>query len=290
MKAKKWYKIQAKDDSAEISIFGDIGFSWWNDGVTAADFKKDFDAIKGKSKINILINSPGGDVFEGITIHNIIASEWEKVTVEILGLAASAASVIALAGSALKMDTASFFMIHNPWSWAAGGADDLRASADLLDKIGGELVNIYEAHSDLSADEIKDFMGEDKWFTADEAIEAGFADEQIEHEDVAASVSIDPRYAYKHIPERFQGNAEGNKAPENIRDFEGLLRDSGFTRKRSEEISAHGFGTDQGDPEPEDEQGDPVVPEDETEDTEHLEMLARRKLERRKNLKTKEVR
>ncbi len=265
MKAKKWYKIQAKDDSAEISIFGDIGMSWWGDSITAADFKKDFDAIKNKASIKVLINSPGGDVFDGIAIYNIIASERAKVSVEVLALAASAASIIALAGSSLKIDTGGFFMIHNPWTWAAGSADDLRESADLLDKIGGELVNIYEAQSDLSAKEIKDFMDEDKWFTADEAIEAGFADESVEHEAVAASVSINPKYAYKHIPERFQGSAEDKEPPDTIRDFEGFLRDSGFSRKKSVDIAAHGFETDQGDPGTEDDQRDSDPPEEETE-------------------------
>ena len=265
VKSSKWYKIKAKEDSAEISIFGDIGASWFGDSVTAADFKKDFDAVKDKASIHILINSPGGDVFDGIAIYNIIATEREKVSVEVMALAASAASIIALAGSSLTIDTAGFFMIHNPWSWAMGGADDMRETADLLDKIGGELVNIYEAHSDLSADEIQEYMDADTWFTADEAVEAGFADEQIEHEAVAASVSVDSRYAYKHVPERFQGSAEGNKKPATIRDFEAYLRDSGFSKKESVAIAAHGFETDQGEPEPEESQGDPVDAVDEAE-------------------------
>ena len=264
MKSSKWYKIKAKEDSAEISIFGDIGASWFGDSVTVADFKKDFDAVKDKASIHILINSPGGDVFDGIAIYNIIATEREKVSVEVMALAASAASIIALAGSSLSIDTAGFFMIHNPWSWAMGGADDMRETADLLDKIGGELVNIYEAHSDLSADEIQEYMDVDTWFTADEAVEAGLADEQIEHEAVAASVSIDSRYAYKHVPERFQGSAEGNKKPATIRDFEAYLRDSGFSKKESVDIAAHGFETDQGEPEPEESQGEPVDAVDET--------------------------
>jgi ATP-dependent Clp protease protease subunit len=256
--AKKWYKIQAKsDDVAEISIFGDIG-GWWFDSVSAADFKKDFDEIKGKKEINVLINSPGGDVFDGIAIHNIIATEREKVSVEVLGLAASAASVIALAGSSLKIDAGGFFMIHNVWTFAMGDADNLRKQADDLDKISGELVNIYEAHSDLSAEEIKGYMDAETWFTAAEAIEAGFADESVEHEAAAASIAIDRRYAYKHVPERFGADAEGNrKPPDNIRDFEGFLRDAGFSRKQSETIAARGFEPDQGDPEPEIDQGDP---------------------------------
>ena len=272
-KPKKWYKISAAaddDDTAEISIFGDIGFSWWNDGVEAGQFKEDFDAIKDKARINILINSPGGSVFEGIAIHNIIATQRAKVHIEVIALAASAASVIALAGSSLKIDTASFFMIHNVWSWAMGDAIEMRKTADKLDKIGGELVNIYEAHSNLSADEIQEFMDAETWFTADEAIEHGFADESVEHEDIAASVSVDARYGYEHIPERFRGCGDDIKTPDNIRDFEGLLRDSGFSRKQSTDIAAHGFEPVQGDPEPEGVQGDPDFSAEETKPHENI--------------------
>ena len=264
---KTWYKIQAKsDDVAEISIFGDIGSSWWGESITAADFKKDFDDIKSSKEIKILINSPGGDVFDGIAIHNIIATERAKVSVEVMGLAASAASIIALAGSSLTIDAGGFFMIHNVWTFAMGDANDLRKQADDLDKISGELVNIYEAHSDLSAKQIKEFMDAETWFTASEAIEHGFADEQIEHEAAAASVSIDSKYAYRHVPERFRGNAEGNKKPpETVREVEAVLRDSGFSKKRSVDIAAHGFETDQRDAGPEDDQRDSEPPEEKTE-------------------------
>jgi ATP-dependent Clp protease protease subunit len=222
----------------------------------------------------VLINSPGGDVFDGIAIHNIIATEREKVDVEVLGLAASAASIIALAGKSLTIDAGGFFMIHNVWTFAMGDADDFRKQADDLDKISGELVNIYEAHSNLSASEIKEFMDDETWFTAAEAVEHGFADEQIEHEEMAASISVDSKYAYKHIPERFRGSDEGNKKPpENIREFEGLLRDAGYSRKQSETIAAKGFRTEQGDPVTEDVQGDPEVDAEETNKIEHEQKL-----------------
>ena len=282
---KTWYKIQAKsDDVAEISIFGDIGESWWGDSVTAADFKKDFDAIKDSKEIHVLVNSYGGDVFEGIAIYNIIASERPKVSVEVLGIAASAASIIALAGASLVIDESAMFMIHNVWTFAAGDANDFRKVADELDKIGGQLVNIYERHSDLSAGEIQEFMDEETWFTADEAVEHGFADESVEHEAAAASVSIDSKYAYKHVPERFRGNAEGNKKPpETIRDLEALLRDAGYSRKVSTDIAAHGFETDQRDAGPEDDQRDSEPPEEETEVIAKNASLENRKLARRKN-------
>ena len=267
-KKTKWYKIQAKnDDTAEISIFGDIGNSCWAPGVTPEDFKKDFDAVKDSKEIRVLVNSPGGDVFDGITIYNIIASERPKVKVEILGLAASAASVIALAGSSLKMHEGSFFMIHNAWGIAMGPADEMRKMAEILDKISGELINIYENQSDLDEKQIKEYMNDETWFTAEEAVEAGFADEIGEAVEAAASVAIDQRiYAYKHVPERFQAHADENKEPpDNIRDFEAALRDLGYSRKESVKIAANGFEADQRDSVPEPEQRDSVADVVETE-------------------------
>ena len=98
-----WYKISAQGETAEISIFGDIGASWFDDSVSLADFKKDFDAVKDAASIRLLINSPGGSVMDGIGIYNLISSIRQKVTVEVLGMAASIASIVALAGKELVM-------------------------------------------------------------------------------------------------------------------------------------------------------------------------------------------
>ena len=101
----KWFKISAEadEDTAEIAIFGNIGASWWDDSITAADFKKEFDGIKDRKSIKVTINSPGGDLFDGVAIYNMISQVRDKVETEVLGMAASAASVIALAGNKLTM-------------------------------------------------------------------------------------------------------------------------------------------------------------------------------------------
>jgi ATP-dependent Clp endopeptidase proteolytic subunit ClpP len=254
-KNTNWYKIQTKaDDVAEISIFGDIGASFWGDGVTPEAFKKDFDAIKDAKEIHLLINSPGGNVFDGIAIYNIIASARQKVQTEILGIAASAASIIALAGSRLTMHEGSFFMIHNAWGLAMGPADEMRKMADTLDKISGELINIYANHSDLDEKEIISYMNNETWFTAEEAYEAGFADEVDEQVPAAASISVDPKiYGYKHVPDEIKANAADSEKnpPDNIRDLEALLRDAGYSRKDAKRIAATGFEADQRDAEPE---------------------------------------
>ena len=255
-----WYKIQAKaDDTAEISIFGDIGNSFWNDGISPETFKKDFDAIKDSKAIKVLINSPGGNVFDGITIYNIINDVREKVSVEVMGMAASAASIIALAGSTVTMRTGSFFMIHHARTFASGPAAELRKVADTLDTVSNELVNIYVKHSDLDAKAIKDYMDEEKWFTASEALESGFADEVDEQSEAAASVSVSfMAYGYQHIPAEIAAHAENDiEPPDNIRDHESALRDLGYSIKVAEKIAAVGFKTGTGEPDPEPAAGDP---------------------------------
>ncbi len=237
----KWYRISAKADEAEISIFGDIGFSWWDDGVEVAGFKKDWDKIKSKKSIRVLINSPGGDVFDGVAIYNIIASEREKVGVEVLGLAASAASIIALAGASLVIDDGAHFMIHNASGMVWGTGADMRDMADTLDKVGGSLIDIYEAHSELTRDEIQAAMDAETWYTAAEAVEAGFATEVVDNGEIAASVFDLARYKYAHVPSEMLASEQPEAFPDSIRGFETFLRDAGASRNDAKKIAAHGF-------------------------------------------------
>lgn len=237
----KWYRITAKADEAEISIFGDIGFSWWGDGVEVAGFKKDWDKIKSKKNIHVLINSPGGDVFDGVAIYNIIATERAKVDVEIIGLAASAASIVALAGSSLAIDDGALFMIHNASGMVWGTGDDMRDMADTLDKVGGSLIDIYNANSDLDRDEIQAAMDAETWYTAAEAVEAGFATEAVDNGEIAAKVFDLARYKYAHVPSEMLASAQPEAFPDSIRDFETFLRDAGASRNDAKKIAAHGF-------------------------------------------------
>jgi ATP-dependent Clp endopeptidase proteolytic subunit ClpP len=131
--AKKWYKIQAKEDSADVYIYDYIGAY----GVEAAALTRDLALIKDKKNINLYINSPGGDVFEGMTIYNSLLQIKEKLTVHVMGLAASIASVIMLAAEKRIMYQGSMVMIHNPWGCACGNAKEMREMAEVLDKIGG---------------------------------------------------------------------------------------------------------------------------------------------------------
>jgi ATP-dependent Clp protease, protease subunit len=178
------FKAAAADKPATLSIFDEIGF--W--GVQAKDFIKDLKATEGKV-LNVEINSPGGDVFAGLSIYNALKMSGKEIVVTVMGVAASAASLIAMAGDKIVMPKNTFMMIHNPWSFAMGNADELREQADTLDKIGSSLLQTYVARTGLPEDEVAAMLAKDTWLTADEALEMGFATEVAD--EVKANASFD---------------------------------------------------------------------------------------------------
>ena len=250
---KKWFEIINKADKAEIWIYEQIGEDFWTGGgVTAKSFQKELAGIKA-SQIDLHINSPGGEVFDGITIYNLIKQHPANVTAYIDGLAASIASVIALAGDTVIMAENALFMIHNPWGFAMGDATEMRKTADLLDKVGGSLVTAYASKSGKSDDEISVLMDSETWMTAQEAKDAGFIDEISEQMDLAACAKFIPamqKAKFKNIPE----NLSGSKQTPTAREAEKALRDVGFTQAQAKVVLAEGFKGFQRDvdpPEPE---------------------------------------
>lgn len=174
---KKWYSISAKaDDTAEIYIYEQIGEDWFGEGVQAKNFVKELAGLKA-SKINLRINSPGGSVFDGQTIYNAIKRHPATVDTYIDGVAASIASVIALAGDKVIMAPNALFMIHNPWGFAQGSADDMRKYAELLDKVRDTIVTVYREKCSLPDEEIIAAMDAETWMSAEETQAAGFCDE-----------------------------------------------------------------------------------------------------------------
>lgn len=184
---RNWFNVKAQADiGVEVSIYDEIG-GW---GVTAKEFIDSIKPFKGKP-MALAINSPGGDVFAGIAIYNALRMHGADVTVTVMGVAASAASVIAMAGTKIVMPENTFLMIHNPWTFAMGNADELRDMADVLDKIGSSLVSTYVARTGKSEDDIKAMLADETWLTAAEAVEAGFADEVQANLKVAAKFELD---------------------------------------------------------------------------------------------------
>jgi ATP-dependent Clp endopeptidase proteolytic subunit ClpP len=172
----------------ELVIYGDIGESFWGDSVTAADVKSMLDGMSGD--ITVRINSPGGSVFDGFAIYNLLRAHNGSVTVHVDGLAASAASVVAMAGDDVVMGAASMMMIHDPWTMSVGDASEMRKTAETLDKIRDSIVDAYASKAaDMDRDEIAKMMAEETWMTASEAQGFGFANKLEESEATISNLS-----------------------------------------------------------------------------------------------------
>lgn len=192
IKTKFWQFRAAKDEPkvGELMLYGSISdFSWWGDEVTPKQFKEDLDALGDIDVLKVFINSGGGDAFAGQAIHSMLKRHKAQVNVYVDGLAASIASVIAMAGDKVIMPRNAMMMIHNPWTWGFGDARAFREIADRLDKIRESLVVVYEGKSGMERERIIELLDAETWMTADEAVEMGFADEIEESKPVAASIA-----------------------------------------------------------------------------------------------------
>lgn len=171
-----------------ISILDVIGEDWWTgEGVTAKRIAAALRSI-GNQDVIVNINSPGGDFFEGLAIYNMLREHPAKVTVKVLGLAASAASVIAMAGDEIQVARAGFLMIHNTWVVAAGDRNALRDVAEWLTPFDAAAVDIYAARSGVDADDIAAMLDKETWISGKEAVEKGFADSLLATDEVKNSV------------------------------------------------------------------------------------------------------
>jgi ATP-dependent Clp endopeptidase proteolytic subunit ClpP len=258
---KQWYKIENKADKAEIWIYEQIGEDFWTGGgITAKSFQKDLASVKA-SQIDLHINSPGGEVFDGLTIYNLIKQHPANVTTYIDGLAASIASVIALAGDKVVMAENALFMIHDPWAMAMGSAEELRKKADTLDKVGGSLVATYTEKTGKPVSEIAELMSAETWMSADEAQLLGFVDQIGDRMDMAACAKFVPlmvKAKFKNIPD----DLAANKAAPTAREAEKALRDVGFNQKQAKAILAGGYREEQRDAEPSESVPAPVAQRD----------------------------
>lgn len=177
---RTWYSIRnVTRDEAEVFIYDEIGV--W--GVTASDFIRDLQDIKAKS-ISLRINSPGGDVFDGVAIYNALQRHPAEVTAYVDGMAASAASFIAMAGKTVMMSPHAQMMIHDAAGFAMGNAGDMRKLADILDSISNNIAGIYADHAGGTSDEWRERMLPETWYTDQQAVDAGLADGIVGKEPV----------------------------------------------------------------------------------------------------------
>lgn len=186
---KKFWEIRAAGGkSAELNLYGPISSkSWYGDEVTPKQLTSDLKALGDISSITVRINSGGGDVFAGIAIYNILKSHKAKVATRVEGLAASAASIIAMAGDEILMPTGSMMMVHNPSTYAGGQAKDFREVANMLDKVRENLIDIYVEKTGLSRSTIGKQLDDETWLSADEAVTHGYATKTL-NEQIAASI------------------------------------------------------------------------------------------------------
>ena len=183
---KSWYTIRARASGTEVLIYDEIGAY----GVTAKGFLAELGALPDDAAIDLRLNSPGGSVFDAVAIYNALKRHEGEITVWIDGIAASAASYIAMAGDTIIMPENAFLMIHDPSGLVMGTAEDMRSTAEALDKVKGSLIQGYAAKSGKADEEIAALMADETWLDTKDALALGFIDRIAEPVKLAASFDV----------------------------------------------------------------------------------------------------
>lgn len=218
----------AASDDNSISVFDVIGQDYWTgEGVTAKRIAAALRSI-GERDVVVNINSPGGDMFEGLAIYNLLREHPGKVTVKVLGVAASAASIIAMAGDEVQVARAGFLMIHNAWVLAAGNRHDFRDYADYLEPFDASMADIYVARSGQDLAAVQKMMDGETWIGGSAAIEQGFADVLLASDEVAEQADEKPAaLAVRRIEAALRASGmPRTEAMRLISDFKAGLRDA----------------------------------------------------------------
>jgi ATP-dependent Clp protease protease subunit len=224
------FEAKTAEDTTTITLYDEIGFF----GVTAKMFNRMLAEVKTPKGV-LKINSPGGDVFDGIAMHNDLAAHPADWTVQVTGLAASAASIVAMAGDRIEIAENAFLMIHNAWTITLGDKHELGEVADLLAQIDGALADTYVARTGKKRDEIEKMMDAETWLGGKEAVAQGFADATFGAGKEEAKAFFDLS-AFKNAPRELlrSGGADDWQPPETRRDVERLLmQDAGLTRSQA---------------------------------------------------------
>lgn len=196
---------------AEIVIYAGIGQDFWGDGsmISAKQFSDELKKVDASvNELDVRINSPGGDVFDGIAIYNRLKQHSaKKKTVYIDGLAASIASIIALAGDEIKMSEGALFMVHLPWTFAFGNRMELDNTVNRLMDVEEQMLGIYSRQTGIDRAELKALLEAETWMSADEAIEKGFVHSKVEESiPIAASAIASPWILKK--PSKYNSEAK----------------------------------------------------------------------------------
>lgn len=198
MNKRKFWNWSENEDERILRIDGVIAEEpWIDDEITPKQFKSEL--MSGSGDITLWINSPGGDVFAASQIYNMLMDYKGNVTVKIDGLAASTASVIAMAGTRVLMSPVSQIMVHNPMTVAIGNAEEMSKAIKMLSEIKESIINAYELKTNLPRDEISKMMDSETWMNAKKAVELGFADEIMYTEKDQNSEKISNSYIFRRM-------------------------------------------------------------------------------------------
>ena len=232
-KDKKFWEVKAAaNDVGELYIYGDIVSHKWDDtDVTVKDFAEDLKALGDLKTLNIYLNSLGGSVFQGQAIYSILKRHSAHKNVYIDGIAASIASVIAMAGDTISMPKNAMVMIHNPWTFVMGNSADLRKEADALDKIRESMIVAYmdKIQDKTSEEQLAELLDAETWLSAQDCFDRGFCDEILDAKEIAAScLDSEMLSNYKNTPDSIKNLQKGVDC----------LSDDGKRRKIIEESRA----------------------------------------------------
>jgi ATP-dependent Clp protease protease subunit len=201
----------AADNELQIDIYDVIGESWFG-GVSAKAVLDKIRAANGIKKINLRVNSLGGNVFDGFAIGNLLRSHTAKVTADVDGVAASAASVLLMGADKIRIADNAMIMIHNSWTYAAGNAEELKRNVEMLQKVDQQIAVTYAERTGQKLDQIRDWMNAETWMTAAEARERGFADEVTPAREIAAMVG--DVSGFHNVPMQILERLQRSNAPQ----------------------------------------------------------------------------
>lgn len=213
MKNKFYCFEKATDSSADLYIYGDIvSYEWDESDVSAFGFKKELEELGDISELNVHINSLGGSTYQGLTIYNLLKQNKAKINMYIDGIAASAASIIAMAGDKIFMPKTAMMMIHNCWTWLEGNAKELRKTADDMDKLATAYKAAYLSKINITEERLDELLEEESYLTADECIEMGFADEILELEEKNSINQYSSRFLFNLVNKLRKNPEEKDKS------------------------------------------------------------------------------
>ena len=236
------FSARLKDKASkagEILIYEDVGAGWFG-GVSAKSFTEALKALGDVATLDVRINSYGGDVFDGLAIYQQLVQSKARVTTHIDGIAASIASIIAMAGKEIKIAEAGWMMIHDAWGIFAGNAQALRENADRLDAVSKQLAGIYVARTNKKDEDIVNWMAQEKWFDSKEAVANGFATSVSENLRMAAHAA--PPGHFRHVPKVLAPRNESQTYNADVRAELARTRDDLERRRRTRTLMSRGVG------------------------------------------------